>query len=343
MKAAFSATWVALLAGMVPHASSIAAARPASTQPASVRPASVQPASVQPTGRIVEFKPGIRINYPKRQVEVDAKVCMRRGLLELFACSYRTREYESIVVIGSRPLHVYQALGLLGLVPGRPMRILPDGEVVPAEGESLEIDVAYEVKGERRVEPVERWMRRSRPEGAPDGAPDGAFDGPDAPLERQTWVFAGSIPIENGAIAADEEGTVVAVVDFPSAIVALPRHHTASNAELWLEPNTPAIPPIDTTCTLIFRQGPWRLRLDEAGRLYLAGKPISQSELARQLRQAKAETPDLRVLLEAHPQTKSASTARLQRLFESLGVALKTPPTSGPSPSGDRETTVEHP
>jgi hypothetical protein len=278
-------------------------------------PATSQPAS-RPAGNVVAFQPGVRIDYRHRQVEVDAKVVMREGALELFACSRGTREYESIVAVQTRPLFVFQALGLLGISPGHPLRVLASGDVDPADGQPIEIEVRYEANGTQQSPPIENWLRRARST---------------TPLERQTWVFAGSVPLEGGAIAADEEGTVVAVVDFESAIIALPRLHTASNQELWLEPNTPAIPPIGTPCILVLRQGPWRLMLDETGRLFLGGKPILLMEAARRLRQEVRDDSRLRVEVELAPDCPAAERQALRRMLDDLEIQSLERPTSRPA------------
>ncbi len=272
--------------------------------------------TTHPVGQVVQFKSGLRINYPAHQVEVDAKVCMRQGLLELFACSPNTREYESIIVVLARPLHVYQAMGLLGLTPGRPLRMLPTGEIEPASGQPLELAVAWDANGVHKEVPIEAWLRRAKLS---------------APLEQQTWVFAGSLRLDNGAIAADEEGTVVAVVDFESAIVAIPRHHTASNPELWLEPNTPAIPPVGTPCVLIIRPGPWRLQLDRTGRLFLGGKPIALGAAGEQLRTILHDTPDARVQLEVVQGCPTGVQARVKAMLDALGIKATQRTTTQPS------------
>jgi len=92
-----------------------APARHPSSAPASA-PAS-RPAGGRPSA---EFQPGVRIDWAAREILVDATVILRQGDIELFACSPKMREHEAIVRIEARPLHVYLALGLIGLKPGEP-------------------------------------------------------------------------------------------------------------------------------------------------------------------------------------------------------------------------------
>jgi hypothetical protein len=284
---------------------------------------------------VVEFQPNVRIDYPNRSVEVDGQVILRQGLLELFACSPRTREHESIVRLNTRPVVVLQALGLLGLEPGRPLRMDPNtGEIIPASGDPLEIDVRYEVNSIRKTVPIEMWMRHSQTK---------------ARLERQPWVFAGSFPVGDGAVAADEEGTIVAVVDFESAIVALPRHHTAANAELWLEPNTPAIPPVGTACTVIFRPGPPTLRLAADGRLYLSHKPTTFTEATRKLRAFARENPKVPVVVEIDPKSPVTERDQLSTILQEMRIDARQRPASQPAdgaatwPSTEGESSARDP
>ncbi len=275
-------------------------------------------ATSRPAGNLVVFQPGIRIDYARRQVEVDAKVVMREGPLELFACCRGTREYESIVAVQTRPLFVYQALGLLGLTPGHPVRMRPDGRIDPAEGDPVELEISFEEDGKRKAVPVEAWLKEAKSA---------------ATLPAQPWVFAGSFVSGEEGIGADEEGTVVAVVDFESAIIALPRHHTASNAELWLQPNTPAIPEVGTACVLVFRPGPWRLSLDESGRLFLGGRSILMLDAGRRLQQALGENPKLRVEIEMSVRSPASERRQLQRMLEALHVQPIELPATQPSES----------
>lgn len=301
------------VSGLLCLATALTAAAAEPAQPAS-SPAT-SPAS-QPA-RVVQFQPNVRIDYARRQVEIDGEVVLRQGLLELFACSPGTREYESIVRLDTTPTVVFQALGLLGLEPGHPLRMDPaTAEIIPADGDSVEIDVQYESKGARKTVPIESWMQRSDTKG---------------PLERQTWVFAGSFPARDNRLAADEEGTIIAVVDFESAVVALPRLHTASNAELWLEPRTSAIPDLKTPCTVIFRPGPLRLRMDETGRLYLNGKAAMLGEAARRMQVFARENPDRIVEVEVSPAAPQQQRLRLEMLLAGLRVKQQRRAASRPA------------
>ena len=263
--------------------------------------------ATRPALKTIDYQPGVRIDWTRRQIEVAGTVILRQGLLELFACSPRTREHESIVRLEARPLHVYQALGLIGLVPGHPTGFDPrTGLLEPASGDPVELEVRYSSGGAARSEPIENWLRLTGPEGSRQR------------LGRLGWIFAGSLPAENGGIAADAEGTVVALVDFDSALIALPEYHTDSNAALWLEPNTQAIPPLRTPCTLIIRPGPVRVSLDAAGRLRLNGHASTLAGVAAAIQEAAPQRLNRPVAVTLDPQAPPAGEHLLRELMADL-------------------------
>ena len=107
-------------------------------------PARQQGAAAPPALRAVEYQPGIVIDYPANQVLVDAEIVLRQGVLELLACCPHTKEHESILRVLVRPLHVYEALGLLGVQPGRPPGWDPKHQTrIPPRGDPLEIVIRY--------------------------------------------------------------------------------------------------------------------------------------------------------------------------------------------------------
>lgn len=302
---------IAALFALAIPASRLLADESTPTRPADLtvatRPAT-GPATSQP--HVVQFQPGIRINWTQRQVEIEVTIVLREGLIELFACCPRQREYESIVRIEARPTHLYQALGLIGLTPGHPDRFDEQGRFVPARGDFVDVEVRYTgADGQVRQEPIENWMRPA------DG---------DAPLGRLPWVFAGSTPTEDGkAIASDLEGTVVALVEFGSSLIALPEYHSESNAELWLRPRTASIPPLGSKCQLIIRAAPLRLRLEAAGKLRLGERTVTRAELARMVSERVKSDAGLRVQIAVAPGTERLEVTSLVQLLRGLEVRAR--------------------
>ena len=210
-----------------------------STGPAEVHPAAP---TTKPAGlRIVEFAPGLRIDYRIPQVEIDAEVILRRGELELFAYSRAPtpKEHETILLLNLSPEAIYCALGLIGLTPGRPPRWLPETQTIqPATGDPVDVFVRHESDGRTVEVSACDWMLdlvKCRP------------------VKQTHWLFTGSRRLDDGTFFANVEGTVVAVVDFDSALLALPRSYSSSNDQLWLGANTEVIPPAGTKVTLILR------------------------------------------------------------------------------------------
>lgn len=199
--------------------------------------AAVDGQTAGPPGGVVEYAPGLRIDWTHRRVEVDGEVVLREGALELFACTAHSREHESIVVVRPRPLRIYEALGLIGLDPGHPVRYDPKTEKwIEPTGAPLRLDVRWEDHGKQHTCDVGAWLRDM---GSGESPPPGV------------WVFAGSTKTKRGVFTADIEGTVVCVVDFPSALIAWPQLRTADNDSLWLQPATDRIPPVGTPVTLL--------------------------------------------------------------------------------------------
>ncbi len=193
---------------------------------------------ISPNG-VKPFAEGVRIDWPNLTVELDAQVVMREGPLELFACSPRTKEHESILVVPANPMHIFQAMGLVGLNPGKPLQFdeKADRWIEPS-GDSLELRVRYSDGLGVYIEPSQRWVKSSKSAVA------------DAPPVLD-WIFAGSRTLPDGRYLADLDGTIACLVDFESALITLGSRHSADNEQLWLVANTDAIPPRGTKCTLL--------------------------------------------------------------------------------------------
>lgn len=246
-------------------------------------PPTSQPA--RPGGRHVQFAPGVSIDWRKMHVELDGRVVLRQGLLELFACSPGTREHESIVRVNARPLHIFQALGLIGLEPGRPVTYDPAADrLLPAAGEALVIEVRYNTPQGPQTVNVWDWMTDAKAERV---------------LPRREWLFCGSRFFEGGTFGADLDGTVICVVDFDTALIGLAESHSADNAALWLAANAKRIPPQGTRCTLLIRAATAGLLIEcsDQGRFRTHGEWVSKKELLGSLAERLKSEPELTVTI----------------------------------------------
>ncbi|MCH7720211.1 MAG: hypothetical protein IH988_04375 [Planctomycetes bacterium] len=257
-------------------------------------------------GRIVEFAPGVRIDWPRRRVEIEGMVVLRDGLLELFACTQGTREHESILVVRPRPLHVYQAMGMLGLEPGEPSSYEEKTDkIVPPTGEALSVQVR--VDGRPTV-PIEGWMWDIEH---------------DRPLGVTNWVFCGSRKFEGGRFGADLDGTVICVVDFDTALIAPGASHSADNEALWLRARSDRIPERGTRCVILIeklQQATLSVEVGAAGELLLDGQPTDAAELTAVFQARSAAERLTRVQLTVRERADPKLVQRIEADLAKLGL-----------------------
>lgn len=263
-------------------------------------------------GRVREFAPGIEIDWSQPAVRLEARVVLREGPLELFACSPQTKEHESILVVSARPWQIFQAMGLIGIESGSPPRYDEALERwKPASGEPLDLRVEWRDDSRVRNARPEAWMLEKS-----TGRP---------PKELR-WVFSGSTIRRDaaselsreagrdaGRFAADSDGTVACVVDFDSALISLTSLHSADDTELWLSANPQAIPTIGTRCILTIRSAfhpKLAVEIDQDGIIRVGEEKLSEVEVGQRLgRNGDSRTPRLVITLTGERETeKSLST-----------------------------------
>ena len=255
------------------------------------------------------FSDGIWIDWRHREVALEAKVVLRRGPLELLACSPNTREHESILVVFGRPRDIYHAMGLIGLEPGSPVRFDSEkAHLLPALGESLQLRIRYEEKGMERTVPASTWLGRASSQ---------------EPIANLSWVFAGSRSTSDGRFAGDAEGTVVALVDFEAALIAVGALHTSDNDALWLEARTEAIPPVGTPCRLMVSAAVLRLEVDLApdGSIQLDGRVIKVDEIVRHYQEVIAAGRAVQVLVRPMSKTRNDVIRATVERLENAGLS----------------------
>lgn len=67
---------------------------------------------------IIQLDKYCRVNLKTKKVYLQGKITDNTGLLEYLACLPDTKEYESLIVLYSKPSVIHTALLMIGLVPG---------------------------------------------------------------------------------------------------------------------------------------------------------------------------------------------------------------------------------
>ncbi len=175
----------------------------------------------------------------ERRVVMLGSVVQREVPLELFACMRGSKEHEAIISIPVQAYLLHAGLLATGVEPGNPVRFIP--EFIPASGPEIEVLLAFkDASGQVQHARGQEWVRDMRTK---------------KPME-QPWVFAGSQFLRNEETGqeyyqADNEGDLICVSNFPSAVLDVPVKSTDANASLLFEAFTERIPPRDTPVTLI--------------------------------------------------------------------------------------------
>lgn len=147
------------------------------------------------------------------------------------------------------------------------------------------------------------------------------------PMPPTEWVFAGSRTMGDGTYWADNDGTIVTVSNFESAVLDVPMQSTAENAELLWEANTKAIPPVGTRVEMIFAAAappaPKQMTIQVAtdGSMQIKDKPVTAGQLEEIF--AKLTPTDrryVRVVISAPPETPFKHVVGVLDLLSEAGI-----------------------
>jgi hypothetical protein len=172
-------------------------------------------------------------------VLINAFVCLREGMLEQLLCRAGTKEHESILSAEIDAKLVHAALMAAGAEPGKPVQFRP--QYAPASGTVIKVSLQYEKGGKTVIVPAQKWVRTIKTQKE----------------LTHNWVFAGSMLFNNSfqpdapPIYAANDGDVICVANFESAMLDLPIPSSADNDDLDFEAFTERIPPEGTNVIII--------------------------------------------------------------------------------------------
>jgi hypothetical protein len=204
--------------------------------------------------------PGLTMNNAERCVDIEATVCLDKGLLELVACTKGSKEHESIVAVEAKPMHIHTALLVLGATNGhpamrRPLNPAGTGWIdIPPSGDPIKVSLVFQ---DADGQPVEHAISEFV---AGSALESGVGDGNEAAGFPDTFLFAGSHLRDNGdgprTYLADESGHVISIATFGDELLCMDGMHAHANDALMWQINPTNLPPVGAKVTL-------RLRLEE--------------------------------------------------------------------------------
>ena len=193
---------------------------------------------------------GMSVNLEEWCVDVDAYICLKKGVLELIACTKASKEHESIVAVESTAKHIHKALLLLGAEAGSPARRKPVNDEknawmdVPPSGAPVDVFLVFD--NEESAKPVEKPINEFITQ------EDGEI------FSTNTFLFAGSIlhsSDNNGPnhYMADKSGNVISISTFGDEVLCLPGLHSQVNTELYWNVAGDKLPDVGTPVILRLR------------------------------------------------------------------------------------------
>lgn len=173
-----------------------------------------------------------------KRVVMAGRIAVGRGPLEMFACLVQTKEHESIVAVNTKAMNVHASLVALGIDPGHPVQFFPEER--SAAGPEIEVMMHWtDAGGRRRSARAQEWVRNTRT---------------GKELQHE-WVFGGSGFDEFNGVEfyLAEQGDLICVSNFPTAMMDLPIKSSEANEALLFEAWEQRIPPRGTAVAIVLR------------------------------------------------------------------------------------------
>jgi hypothetical protein len=180
----------------------------------------------KPLGRSLWFDPATK------ELIVRAKIVLREGTLEHLVCLKGTKEHEAILATDAQPREIHAGLLLTGAQPGHPVRFVPKFQ--PPTGAAIAIELFWNTDAKLHHADARTWVKDQRSKKS----------------LAERWVFAGSElfndPVTKKTVYAADEGDLITVANFGSAILDLPLASSASDSERSFSADTARVPPLGT-------------------------------------------------------------------------------------------------
>lgn len=208
---------------------------------------------------LVEVSPGVyqiglvRLDKTQKSVQFPAALNMDHGLIEYLLVTTRGKTHESLLKTEAEPYHIHIAMLLLGAKGAAQTKELlqaPTGEYHVNTPGAATNRLAELLKGDAiRIELA--WTNGATPKTV--AAEDCVTDlQTRKPAAHGTWNYNGSRVVD-GIFMAQQQGSIVAMVDDVDAMVNNPRKGH-DNDQVW-EIRTNAVPRLNDKVLVTFKLG----------------------------------------------------------------------------------------
>lgn len=219
--------------------------------------------------------PGMVVDFENRCVNLEATICLDKGLLELVACRRGSKEHESVVAVSAKAMHIHTALLLLGANNGNPAMRKQVGDEeseegkrwvnIPPRGDPIGVYLVTTSDDGKAIErPISDFITRSSQridevDGIAIAAPSGSegHGGKATARLTHTFLFAGSHLRDNGPgprqYLADISGHVISIATFGDELLCLSFHQSQKNDALMWQVKPNSLPEVGTKITLRLR------------------------------------------------------------------------------------------
>lgn len=179
----------------------------------------------------------VTLDKAARTATFAASINMREGLVEYLLVNETGKAHESLLVTKALPSHLHIAMLLLGAKAGK------QSGTPPGQIDAQYLQSAPELTGEN-VDIAISWI-------AADGikhqcAAEELIANTDQkePLERGPWCYSGSAVVK-GTFLAQAEGSMIALVTDPAALISNPRPGHQNDMVWTIRPDK--VPPVRTS------------------------------------------------------------------------------------------------
>ena len=164
-------------------------------------------------------------------VTIPARINAHTGQVEYALVNRAGKMHEALLSTNESPFHIHLAALLVGLAS-------PDQDAKPR---AIEVLVEWDSNGPRRSHRIEDLIAMEK---------DGPLGGVGESLERGDWYYGGSSVNAQG-FAAENEGSVIAIIGDPVALVNNPR--PSGPGDPLSIPNAKILPAIGHPVSVILR------------------------------------------------------------------------------------------